>query len=224
MNLVEIHHLQKSFLSGSEILPVLQDLDFCLEEGKTALITGESGSGKSTFLSILGGLDNCEAGQILVEGRDIAGLGEEKLSVYRRDKIGFIFQFHHLMKDFTALENVFLPLYMTGEKKKRALERAEHWLGEVGLSDRKNHFPAQLSGGERQRVAVARALVKDPALILADEPTGNLDEGNSRQVEDLLFSLVREKQKTLVLVTHDPFLSRRGDRHLHLERGRLTEQ
>lgn len=224
MNLVEIVDLKKSFLSGQEILPVLEGLSFSLEAGKTALITGESGSGKSTFLSILGGLDTCESGEIRVDGENIASYPEEALSRYRKDKVGFIFQFHHLMKDFTALENVFLPLYLAGNTKKSSQSAAMSWLEEVGLTDRRNHFPAQLSGGERQRLAVARALVKEPVLLLADEPTGNLDERNSRQVEELLFRLVKEKQKTLVLVTHDPFLAGKGDYHYHLEMGSLKIQ
>ncbi len=219
MSLVQISGLNKSYLSGYEILPVLQNVDFSLGKGEIALVTGESGSGKSTFLNILGGLDRAESGKVIVDGFSLTEPCEEVLSGYRKEKIGFIFQFHYLMKDFTTLENVFLPLYMTGVSKKKATDEAERYLELIGLSERRHHYPSQLSGGERQRAAVARALINNPSLVLADEPTGNLDENNSRLIEELLFSLVREFGKTLILVTHDPVLARRGDYHFHLEGG-----
>ncbi|MBI9103441.1 MAG: ABC transporter ATP-binding protein [Spirochaetales bacterium] len=219
MGIVEIKALKKSYISGSEELPVLKGVDFSLEKGEIALITGESGSGKSTFLNILGGLDRAESGSIVVDGQSIEELREESLSVYRKEKIGFIFQFHYLMKDFNTLENVFLPLYMGGMSKKQAESEARRYLDIIGLSHRLLHYPSQLSGGERQRAAVARALINDPSLVLADEPTGNLDEKNSRMIEELLFKLVKDFGKTLILVTHDTSLASRGDYHLHLEGG-----
>ncbi len=219
MALLEVKDLNKSYQSGPEILPILKDVTFSVEEGDAVVMTGESGSGKSTILNLLGGLDGADSGSIMVNQREIVGLTEEDLGLYRRDYIGFIFQFHHLLKDFTALENVMLPYYMAGKDRKTALERAADLLVSVGLDGRSHHFPAQLSGGERQRVALARALVNDPALILADEPTGNLDEKNSRMVEDLLFDLVKNFGKTLILVTHDPLFSREGTVGFHLEAG-----
>ena len=219
MSIVEIKGLRKSYLSGYEKLPVIKNADFTLEKGKTAVITGESGSGKSTFLNIVGGLDRAEEGKLTVDGLSIGELNEDALSVYRKEKIGFIFQFHYLMKDFTALENVFLPLFMAGTPRKEAAEKAEEFLKLIGLEERKDHYPSQLSGGERQRAAVARALISDPVLVLADEPTGNLDEKNSRLIEDLLLNLVGELDKTLIMVTHDPLLAQRGDCRFHLENG-----
>lgn len=222
MNIIEVEGLDKSYQSGPEILPVLRNLSFKLEKGDFAVFTGESGSGKSTLLNLIGGLDGADGGSIRVENQEIAGLDEENLGAYRRRKIGFIFQFHYLLKDFTALENVMLPLFMGGTRKKMALEKARRRLNEVGLKDREHHYPVQLSGGERQKVALARALITEPPIILADEPTGNLDEKNSRMVEDLLFDLVRNHGKTLILVTHDPILAGRASLGFHLEGGRVT--
>jgi lipoprotein-releasing system ATP-binding protein len=161
-------------------------------------------------------------GIIRVDDVEVSSLEEEKLTVFRNKVVGYIFQFHYLLKDFTALENVMMPAYIGGMKKSQALRCAEDLLKQVGLKERFDHFPSQLSGGERQRVAVARALVNDPALLLADEPTGNLDENNSRNVEDILFTLVKEHGKTLILVTHDNSLASRGSVHKHLEKGVLT--
>jgi lipoprotein-releasing system ATP-binding protein len=219
MALLEVKELNKSYQSGPEILPILRNISFSVEEGDAVVVTGESGSGKSTILNLLGGLDGADSGSIVVNQKEIVGLSEEALGFYRRDYIGFIFQFHHLLKDFTALENVMLPCYMAGKERKEAMERGRDLLSSVGLDGRSHHFPAQLSGGERQRVALARALVNDPDLILADEPTGNLDEKNSRMVEDLLFDLVKNFKKTLILVTHDPLFSRKGTIGFHLEAG-----
>ena len=221
MNLLEVKDLAKSYQSGPEMLPVLQNISFSLPKGGVAVFTGESGSGKSTLLNLIGGLDGADAGSIRVGNREIVGLNEEALGGYRRRQIGFVFQFHYLLKDFTALENVMLPLFMAGTRKKKALERARDWLEVVGLKDRGHHYPVQLSGGERQKVALARALITDPSLILADEPTGNLDEKNSRMVEDLLFGLVKSHGKTLILVTHDPHLADRASAGFHLEGGRV---
>ncbi|MDR1910105.1 MAG: ABC transporter ATP-binding protein, partial [Spirochaetaceae bacterium] len=184
MPLVEVHGLFKSFPSGGETLEILRGVDFSIEAGTTAAVTGRSGSGKSTFLNILGGLDRCDSGIVLVAGAGVTGLSEAHLTAYRRSRVGFIFQFHYLLKDFTALENVMIPGYIAGMKKKAALDHARSLLSGVGLEGRLHHYPSQLSGGERQRVAVARAMINSPDLILADEPTGNLDGENSAQVAE----------------------------------------
>jgi lipoprotein-releasing system ATP-binding protein len=219
--IVAITSLTRRYTTGAETLEVLSDVDLDVAEGTTVAVTGESGCGKSTLLGIVGGLDRPTAGRVLVRGRDITGLGETDLSRYRNREVGFIFQFHFLLKDFTALENVIMPA-MLGAASLRALrERGRALLEEVGLSQRMNAWPLELSGGERQRVAVARALVNEPPLILADEPTGNLDERNARVVEDMLFSLVRRHGRTMILVTHDAALAARADARYTLSGGRL---
>lgn len=218
-----LNGLGKIYSNASEDLEILREVSLTLEAGSIGVITGESGCGKSTLLNLIGGLDSPSSGSIRVGGREIAGLDEEALTGYRRDFLGFIFQFHFLLKEFTALENIMLPALIAGQSRRGALERAQVLVEQVGLEDRRNHYPGMLSGGERQRAAVARALINDPPLILADEPTGNLDEGNSRNIEELLFSLVREGGKTLVLVTHDMALAERGDRRFLLHRGELSQ-
>ncbi|HUJ75841.1 MAG TPA: ABC transporter ATP-binding protein, partial [bacterium] len=184
----------------------------------------ESGCGKSTLLGLIGGLDHPSGGDLTVGGIDIAGLDETELSSYRNREVGFIFQFHFLLKDFTALENVVLPGLMGGEPPRQLRERARQLLAEVGLEGRSAAWPLELSGGERQRVAVARALINEPRLILADEPTGNLDERNARGVEELLFGLVQRHHRTMVLVTHDAALSGRASRRFLLSAGRLSAE
>ena len=220
-SILSVEHVSKTYESGPEQLRILEDVSFELSAGDILVITGESGSGKSTLLNIIGGLDRPDSGTISLRGTDIAGLDEAALSKYRSREIGFVFQLHYLLRDFTALENVYLPGYMAGMKKSSAMARAAELLDRVSLSGRRDHFPHQLSGGERQRVALARALVNDPAVILADEPTGNLDEKNSRNVENILFDLCRATGKSLILVTHDSGLAERASRHLALEYGVL---
>jgi lipoprotein-releasing system ATP-binding protein len=219
--IVSLKAVRKIFESGAERLSILRDVNLEVEKGTRVLITGESGSGKSTLLNLIGGLDSPTSGSVRVGPWDVASLPEEELTGYRSRYVGFIFQFHYLLKDFSALENVMLPAFMAGTPKKAALERARDLLAEVGLADRASHYPSQLSGGERQRVAVARALVNDPLLILADEPTGNLDPENSASVEDVLFTVVREHGTTLVMVTHDQALAARGDVRYALRTGEL---
>ncbi len=223
MKLIETFALKKVFQTGSEVLTVFQGVEFSLAAGTTLVVSGESGSGKSTLLNLIGGLDTASAGSILFQGWNIIQASEEELTAYRSKEIGFIFQFHYLLKDFTALENVLLPALIIGTARSAALPRAKRLLDQVGLEGRMKHFPAQLSGGERQRVAVARALMNDPHLILADEPTGNLDERNSEEVKDLLFGLVKDYGKTMILVTHDYGLAAAGDRKFHLEHGIFSE-
>ena len=223
-SLVRVENLVKNYLSGSENIHVLQGINFGVEQGSSVAISGSSGSGKSTLLNIIGGLDRCDSGSIIVAGSDITNLSENELSAYRQKKIGFIFQFHYLLKDFTALENVMLPAFMRGMKKSEALEKGRLLLGEMKLENRLSHFPSQLSGGERQRVAVARAMVNDPELILADEPTGNLDPQNSAMTAELLFAQAEKWGKTLIVVTHDESLAQRAMIRYNLELGLLEER
>ena len=174
-----IENLVKTYESEGEKLTVLNSLNLSVEEGSKTVICGESGSGKSTLLNIIGSMDSATSGKVVAGPWNVTELSENQMAEYRAKFIGLVFQFHYLLKDFTALENVYMPCYMLGVPKKKAIERAESLLEDVGLSNRKSHLPSQLSGGERQRVAVARALVNSPSLILADEPTGNLDPANS---------------------------------------------
>ncbi|MGL1894396.1 MAG: ABC transporter ATP-binding protein [Spirochaetaceae bacterium] len=220
-SILEVSNVHKLYKSEGENLEVLKDISFSLNSGESLVITGESGCGKSTLLNIIGGLDSASSGIIKSCGYDISGLNEEKLTDYRKKSIGFIFQFHYLLKDFSALENLMLPLLINGENRKVAKEHALQLIEDVGLTNRKMHFPSQLSGGERQRIAIARALANKPKIILADEPTGNLDEKNSRLVEALLFKLVEDYNKTLILVTHDATLKKKGNYHFSIKSGRF---
>ncbi len=220
-SVVSIQNLEKTYITDSEKLTVLNNLNLEVEEGKKIVIVGQSGSGKSTLLNIIGGIDSVTNGTVKAGKWNVGNLSENDLADYRSSFLGLIFQFHYLLKDFTALENVYMPAFIAGVPKKQAIERAEKLLNDVGVYDRKNHLPSQLSGGERQRVATARALVNDPALILADEPTGNLDPANAAMIGDLLFSMVEKYQKTLFLVTHDMNLAKKGDVCYKIVDGRL---
>jgi lipoprotein-releasing system ATP-binding protein len=219
--LVRIENIVKDYASGAETLHILKGISLEIEAGKAVAVTGQSGSGKSTLLNILGGLDKADSGRVLVSGSDITSLPEAALSSYRSRQIGFIFQFHYLLKDFTALENVMLPAYIAGMKKKDALAKAHSLLSDVGLDERLSHFPSQLSGGERQRVAAARSMINDPDLLLADEPTGNLDPDNSAMVADLLYASAEKWGKTLIVVTHDERVASRAPIHYTLDHGVL---
>jgi lipoprotein-releasing system ATP-binding protein len=221
--LVSVQNIVKDYKSGAEILHILKGLTFDIPKGSSVAVSGHSGSGKSTLLNILGGLDRSDSGSVEVGGVKITGLSESGLSSYRSRKVGFIFQFHYLLKDFTALENVMLPAYMAGMRKKDALERARVLLGDVKMEERLHHFPSQLSGGERQRVAVARAMVNDPDIILADEPTGNLDPVNSLVVAELLYAGAEKWGKTLIVVTHEERVAERAGLRYTLEAGVLRE-
>jgi lipoprotein-releasing system ATP-binding protein len=220
--LVECRGLEKTFASSAEELRVLRGLDLSIEAGSSVAITGASGCGKSTLLSILGGLDKVTAGSVRVGEWKLESAAERDLTEYRGKAVGFVFQFHYLLKDFTALENVALPAYMQGERRKDAFERAAAILADMGLEERLNHLPSRLSGGERQRAAIARALINKPSLVLADEPTGNLDATSSRSVKDLLFNLSGRYGTTLVLVTHDPALAAEAELRYDLAGGRLN--
>lgn len=214
-------NLVKSFKSQAETLRVLRGVDMELRAGCSASIMGASGSGKSTLLSIIGGLENFDSGELWVGDYALHRLSEKELPRYRSELVGFVFQFHHLLKDFSALENVALPAYMRGTPRAEAWARAETLLEKVGLAERKNHFPSELSGGERQRAAIARALVNNPLVVLADEPTGNLDASNAAAVRDLLFSLPALAGTTLIVATHDRGLAEKAEAGYLLEEGRL---
>ena len=223
-NIIEIKDLEKTYVSDSESLTVLKDLNLTVEQGSKLVIVGESGSGKSTLLNIIGGIDKITSGSVIAgtDGRwDLSKLNETEIAEYRSKFLGLIFQFHYLLKDFTALEHVYMPAFIAGVPKKQAEEKAAQLLKDVGVYERKDHLPSQLSGGERQRVAVARSLINDPSLILADEPTGNLDPANAQLIGDLLFSMVEKYNKTLLLVTHDISLAKKGGQCLKIVKGRL---
>ena len=225
-NILTIKNLKKVYETDSEKLTVLKDLNLTVEEGSKIAIVGESGSGKSTLLNIIAGIDSVTSGTVVAgtekTGRwEVNSLNEANMAVYRSHFIGLIFHFHYLLKDFTALENVYMPALIAGISKKEAMERAKQLLIDVGVADRAEHLPSQLSGGERQRVAAARALINDPTLILADEPTGNLDPANAQKIGELLFSMADKYKKTLILVTHDMNLASNGDKQLRIVEGRL---
>jgi len=219
--IVHIENLEKTYVSSGETLTVLKALDLSVEAGSKTVITGESGCGKSTLLNIIGGIDSATSGIVRAGGWDLTALDEDDQAEYRSHFLGFVFQFHYLLKDFTALENVYLPAYMAGVSKKEAMSRAERLLEDVGLQDRLHHLPSELSGGERQRAAVARSLINDPHLILADEPTGNLDPVNAEIVGDMLFSIADRYGKTLIMVTHDQNLAAKGSVRYSIAGGKL---
>ena len=218
--LLRLNQVSKSFEQGRQKIKVLDHLDFIVEHGETVSILGQSGSGKSTLLSLLAGLDHPDKGTVEVKGEDLAKLSQDQLSKFRSKNLGIVFQQYHLMSNLTALENVGIPLELQG--KSDFTEPAMLALDQVGLSDRLNHFPSQLSGGECQRVALARAIVSEPSFILADEPSGNLDRKTGGEIMDLLFRLCREKEQSLILVTHNRELAQSCDRTLVLRDGQLN--
>jgi lipoprotein-releasing system ATP-binding protein len=215
--------LRKSYVQGFEQLTILNDIDLDIASGERISIVGPSGAGKTTLLHMLGGLDVPSQGRVLVRGRDIAAMSDRDRSRLRNRELGFVYQFHHLLNEFSALENAAMPLLIAGNKRAVAFDRAGALLDRVGLGHRLKHRPSQLSGGERQRVAIARALVNEPACVLLDEPTGNLDGDNAEAVQALLLELNKELAISLVIVTHDLTLAGRMDRVLNLYDGSLQE-
>jgi len=222
---LEARDLRKDYRGGDGgTIEVLRGLELAVAVGEFVAVTGESGSGKSTLLHLLGALDTPSGGQVVLDGQPYDGLDADALAALRNRKIGFVFQFHHLLRDFSAEENVALPLLVAGQSPAASRERARALLEAVGLSDRRTHLPAQLSGGEQQRVAVARALATGPVLLLADEPSGNLDERNAELLHRLFAGLARDFQTALVVVTHNRALAGRADRVLTLSEGLLAPE
>ncbi|AFG37148.1 ABC transporter ATP-binding protein [Spirochaeta africana] len=221
--LVQVQAVHKQYRTGDELLPILEDVHLQVASGETVAVTGESGCGKSTLLNMISGLDRPSSGQVLVERVNVSALRESAAGHFRNQVLGMVFQSHHLLRDFTLLENVAMPGLIAGMGFPQAQEKALELLDRVGIADRQGHFPNAVSGGERQRAAVARALINDPRLILADEPTGNLDERHSEGVQQLLFEIVRSSAAALVLVTHDRRFAANADRSFILHRGSLEE-
>jgi putative ABC transport system ATP-binding protein len=220
--MIELRQVSKTVPSGGRALTILHPIDLTVAAGQRVAIVGPSGSGKSTLLGLMAGLDAASTGSVWIDGTDITRLTEDALAKLRGAKIGFVFQFFHLMPSLTAFENVLVPMELAG--RRGATDRARALLAEVGLSDRGHHYPSQLSGGEQQRVALARALANEPPILMADEPTGNLDSVNGRHVMDLLFEVNRTRGTTLVLVTHDRELAARGDAQIVLRDGRVVQR
>ena len=221
--LLEAHDLWRSFRHGGGVVPVLRGLDLRVDASERIAITGKSGVGKSTLLHILGTLDRPDRGRLTFEGRDVFAMPERDLAVFRNRHVGFVFQFHHLLPEFSALENVMIPAIIAGLSRREAAARAEGLLVAMGLQDRASHRPAELSGGEQQRVAICRAMVMRPSVILADEPTGNLDEVTSEEVHRLFVELNEAYGVAVVVATHNPRFAERMGRILRLEEGVLHE-
>lgn len=218
--IIEARNIRKSF--GS--LEVLKGVDIAIDRGEIVSIVGTSGAGKTTLLQILGTLDRADSGELCIDGTDIMGMNNRKQAEFRNRRLGFIFQFHRLLPEFTALENVMIPALIAGKSRKEASQEAERLLSELSLSGRATHKPSELSGGEKQRIAVARALVNHPAIILADEPSGSLDSAHKEELHALFFRLCREMGQTFLIVTHDEKLAAGTDRILHMRDGLLFSE
>lgn len=219
--IIECRNLSKSYQLAGQSIAILQGINFTVAAGDTIAIVGSSGAGKSTLLNLLGGLDTATSGQVLVNEKDLSCLNNKQLSLLRNQQLGFVYQFHHLLQEFSALENVAMPLLIKGMKKKAALHCASDMLDKVGLSQRLNHRPQSLSGGERQRVAIARAIVAKPACVLMDEPTGNLDEVTAASIQTLIQDLNQELQQSFIIVTHDLDIAAAQKKHYRLASGNL---
>jgi putative ABC transport system ATP-binding protein len=220
--IVTIVNLNKSYRRGSQIIPVLNDITFDIDDNEFLALMGPSGSGKSTLLNLIAGIDKPDSGIIRVGGIDITALGEAELAEWRAANVGFIFQFYNLIPVLTAFENVELPLLLTSLSRKERREHVEMALHVVNLSDRMDHYPGQLSGGQQQRVAIARAVVPDPTILVADEPTGDLDKNSAREILELMERLVHELGKTIIMVTHDPRAAEKAHIVRHLDKGVLN--
>jgi putative ABC transport system ATP-binding protein len=221
--LVEIKNLFKSYYRGSQQIPVLQDITLSIPEGEFLAMMGPSGSGKTTLLNLIAGIDQADKGTILIAGTDITALGEMELARWRSRHIGFIFQFYNLLPVLTAYENVELPLLLTSLSRRERRSHVETALRVVGLSDRMDHYPKELSGGQQQRVAIARAVITDPTIIVADEPTGDLDKNSALEILGLMEGLNHEFGKTIVMVTHDPRAAQTAHKRLFLDKGVLSQ-
>lgn len=220
--LVVIQDLKKSYWRGNQQVPVLEELSLSISEGEFVALMGPSGSGKSTLLNLIAGIDKADSGSIAVGGVEIAGMSESDLARWRASHVGFIFQFYNLIPVLTAFENVELPLLLTSMSRRQRQEHVETALAVVGLADRMDHRPSELSGGQQQRVAIARAIVTDPAMLVADEPTGDLDRVSAEEILNLIDQLNQQFGKTVIMVTHDPRAAQRARRLLHLEKGVLV--
>jgi putative ABC transport system ATP-binding protein len=220
--MIELHGVSKTVSSGGRPLTILHPVDLKVADGESLAIVGPSGSGKSTLLGLVAGLDAPTTGRVVIDGVDITALGEDALARLRGQKIGFVFQFFHLIPSLTAFENVLVPMELAGRRD--AATRAKTLLDEVGLAERGHHYPTQLSGGEQQRVALARALANEPRVLLADEPTGNLDSANGQHVVEMLFDINRARGTTLILVTHDLELAARADGRVSLRDGHIVDR
>jgi lipoprotein-releasing system ATP-binding protein len=221
-NIIEVENLSKSYVTGSSNLEVLKDITFGIQQGEAVCLLGASGAGKSTLLQIIGTLDRPTSGKVMYQGEDVFSLDDESLAQFRNKKMGFVFQFHHLIQEMTAVENIMLPALIAGDDPEESKAESMKWLEFMGLSDRAEHFPPQLSGGELQRVAIARALIKKPEVLLADEPTGNLDSENSQKIQDLFFELRQKLGLTLVVVTHDMNFANKFARVFKVKDGRFA--
>jgi putative ABC transport system ATP-binding protein len=221
--IVEIHNLHKSYRRGNQVIPVLSEINLIIPEGAFVALMGPSGSGKSTLLNLIVGIDYPDSGSLTINGVDITKLSDARRTAWRAANIGFIFQFYNLMPVLTASENVELPLLLTALSRNQRQQRVELVLGMVGLQDRIHHYPAQLSGGQQQRVAIARALITDPVLIVADEPTGDLDRASAEEILGLLERLNRKMGKTIIMVTHDQRAADTAGCTLHLDKGTLID-
>jgi len=222
-DIVKIRNLSKSYRRGSQVIPVLEDITFDIPDGEFLALMGPSGSGKSTLLNLLAGIDSADSGSILINGVEITTLTETELARWRSLHVGFIFQFYNLIPVLTAFENVELPLLLTRLSRKDRLAHVATALRVVGLADRMDHYPSQLSGGQQQRVAIARAVVTDPTILVADEPTGDLDRHSAGEILDLMDRLNRESGKTIIMVTHDPRAAEKAHVIRYLEKGELSD-
>lgn len=216
--MIEANNIYKSF--GN--VDVIKGIDIHIDKGEIVTIVGASGAGKSTLLQIIGTLEKADKGDVFINGQNVNKLGQKALAAFRNKNIGFVFQFHHLLPEFTALENICIPAFIAGESKSNALSKATKLLDYLNLTERANHKPSMLSGGEQQRVAVARALINNPSVILADEPSGNLDSQNAKELHELFFKLREQTGQTFVIVTHNPELAQMADRILTIKDGKIN--
>lgn len=216
--MIEAKGIYKSF--GN--VDVIKGIDIQIDNGEIVTIVGASGAGKTTLLQIIGTLEKADKGDVIINGQNVSKMNQRTLAAFRNKNIGFVFQFHHLLPEFTALENICIPSFIAGENKSKALSKANQLLEYLNLTDRANHKPSELSGGEQQRIAVARALINDPAVILADEPSGNLDSQNAKELHELFFKLREQTGQTFVIVTHNPDLAKMADRTLTIKDGKIN--